>query len=145
MRYAVVLVLLLGGCASTPMEPMSTELKPCPASPNCVCSDAAGALHAIEPLRVAADFDAAWEALLEYLRAESSYTIVMQQPGYIRAEARTRWLRFVDDVEFSARPDDGVIAMRSASRLGFSDLGANRHRLEKLRGALTGQGVVTGR
>lgn len=59
-----------------------------------------------------------------------------QTERYLHAEARTRLLRFVDDVEFHLRPADGEIAMRSASRLGYSDLGANRRRLERLRAAL---------
>ena len=59
-------------------------------------------------------------------------------------EAKTRLLRFVDDVEFELRTGDGVIAVRSASRVGYSDLGANRRRIEKIRKALVpdGQALV---
>lgn len=112
------------------------RLTPCPASPNCVSSDAADAAHRIEPLAVAGDPEAAWQALLQRLEQDPAYTIVDRHDDYVHAEARTRWLRFVDDVEFHLRPDQGVIAMRSASRLGYSDLGANRRRLEALRRAL---------
>ncbi|MEC7418575.1 MAG: DUF1499 domain-containing protein, partial [Pseudomonadota bacterium] len=54
-----------------------------------------------------------------------------------RAEARTRLLRFVDDVEFELREEAGIIAVRSASRVGYSDLGANRRRIEKIRQAIS--------
>ena len=121
---------------------MNPPLQPCPPSPNCVCSDEASTLHGIEPLRPTESVALAWQALSDYLQAQPNVTIVTRQPNYLAAEFRTRILRFVDDVEFEARNEQGVIAMRSASRVGYSDLGANRHRLEKLRTALAAQGVV---
>jgi uncharacterized protein (DUF1499 family) len=84
----------------------------------------------------------AWTALLNYLGQEPEFTIIENTGNYLRAEARTRILRFVDDVEFMARPEDDIIAMRSASRLGYSDLGTNRRRLEALRSVLIDAGVV---
>lgn len=112
----------------------------CPSSPNCVSSDApADDSHYIEPLRVDGNGAQTWQAVLEYLQDQPAYTIVERRADYLRAEARTRLLRFVDDVEFHLRIDQGEIAMRSASRIGYSDLGANRHRLEALRQALSGR------
>lgn len=73
---------------------------------------------------------------MDYVEGDSSYTIVEQRDGYLRAEARTKILRFVDDVVFHLRPEQGVIAMRSASRIGYSDLGKNRRRLEAVRDAV---------
>ncbi len=113
------------------------RLKPCPSSPNCVCSDESDGVHGIEPIRIEGDPSAAWRALIDYLERENSYRIIERRDDYLRAEARTRILRFVDDVEFHLRPGDGVIAMRSASRLGYSDLGKNRRRLEAVREALS--------
>ncbi len=136
-------MVLLGGCAANGALEVSDTLPPCPASPNCVSSDATNELHGIAPLVVVGDFATAWHALLGYLQNEASYTVVTQAQDYIHAEARTRWLRFVDDVVFAARPEAGVIAVRSASRLGYSDLGANRKRIEKVRAALAAQGVVS--
>jgi len=112
----------------------------CPSSPNCVSSDApADDSHYIKPLRVDGNGAQTWQAVLEYLQDQPAYTIVERRADYLRAEARTRLLRFVDDVEFHLRIDQGEIAMRSASRIGYSDLGANRHRLEALRQALSGR------
>lgn len=113
------------------------KLSSCPDSPNCVCSDADPAdSHYISALSLSADAGQAWQKLMDYLEAASEYTLVEQTDDYIHAEARTRLLRFVDDVEFHLRPDRNEIAVRSASRLGYSDLGANRRRVESLRGAL---------
>ena len=51
------------------------------------------------------------------------------------AQARTRWLGFVDDLEFWSNPAAQAIEMRSASRLGREDLGVNRQRIEAIRAA----------
>jgi uncharacterized protein (DUF1499 family) len=138
-----VLLWLLSGCATTEKKPLGIRddgrLAPCPSTPNCVSSDAPrGDAHYIEPLRTGDDPDAVWQALIAYLERRSAFTIVERRDDYLRAEARTRVLRFVDDVEFHLRPAEREIAMRSASRIGYSDLGANRRRLEALREALAG-------
>jgi uncharacterized protein (DUF1499 family) len=44
---------------------------------------------------------------------------------------------FVDDVEFLIEPNTQVIHVRSASRLGQSDLGVNRQRIEMIRAKLS--------
>ena len=62
---------------------------------------------------------------------------------YLRAEARTRILRFVDDVEFQVCPDSNQVDMRSGSRVGYSDLGKNRRRLEAIRKFLIEQKLAT--
>jgi len=60
-------------------------------------------------------------------------TVVERKPDYLYAQAQTRWLKFVDDLEFWANPVSEVIEMRSASRLGREDFGVNRQRMEALR------------
>ncbi len=143
---SVAAALMLSGCATTAGPDLgitdSGKLSPCPATPNCVSSDAADDAHSIDPLALGEDPAIAWEGLLVYLRSDSGYTIIAQDKDYLRAEARTRLLRFVDDVEFHLRPEDKQIAMRSASRIGFSDLGTNRRRLEAVRQALQQAGVL---
>jgi len=134
-------LLFLTGCATMTGSELELtadgRLPPCPSSPNCVSSDADpdDGTHYIEPLQID-DAQAAWQRLVDYVKADSSYTIVEQRDGYLRAEARTKILRFVDDVIFHLRPEEGAIAMRSSSRLGYSDLGKNRKRLEAVREAL---------
>ena len=137
---------MASGCASTTgsrlgLSPEGT-LSPCPASPNCVSSDADNGGHNIPALAVRGDPETAWDALLAHLDALPGCKIVVREQDYLRAEARTRLLRFVDDVEFHKRPAERIIAMRSASRVGFSDLGTNRRRLESIRSALAEAGVV---
>lgn len=110
------------------------RLTSCPSSPNCVSSDAPeDDPHHIPALRFGSDPTHAWQALVNHLADSPVYTIIGRRDDYLRAEARTRVLRFADDVEFHLRPAQSEIAMRSASRVGYSDFGANRRRLENLR------------
>ena len=104
----------------------------CPHKPNCVCSDhESGDSHYIEALE-AKD----WAMLIEYLKTQSGVVIVKLDANYIHATFTTTIMRYVDDVEFHLRESDGIIAVRSASRVGHSDLGANRKRIETIRSNL---------
>ena len=124
------------------MAESQQRLQPCPSSPNCVCSDATDS-HGIEPLAIAGDPQLMWRRLQDYLAQQRGFTIKQVDDHYLRVEAKTRLLRFVDDVEFELRTGDRVIAVRSASRVGYSDLGANRRRIEKIRKALMPDGQRT--
>ncbi len=59
-------------------------------------------------------------------------TMITTEPTYIHAEFRSALWRFVDDVEFLIDTDTGQIHFRSASRLGYGDMGANRKRMNEL-------------
>jgi uncharacterized protein (DUF1499 family) len=89
--------------------------------------------HVIAPLKFTGDAKAAFARLAAVVRAMDGATVVEETPDYLHAEYRTRMLRFVDDVEFLLDAPAGVIHMRSASRLGRKDFGANRARLEAVR------------
>jgi len=120
-----------------------TELAECPASPNCVSSaEDAGKSHYIAPIRIQGDPDAAWRALRDLLAADGRIEIVSAGDRYLHAVATTRILRFKDDVEFLLDRDAGEIAMRSASRIGYSDLGKNRRRMEAIRRAMAEAGAA---
>lgn len=90
----------------------------------------------IAPLELLDDnATASMHALANVLSAMPEIRLVKQQPDYLYAEARTPWLRFVDDLEFWINPAAGVIEVRSASRLGREDFGVNRQRVESIRSA----------
>jgi len=106
-------------------------LAACPASPNCVASQAVDEKHRIQPLAFSDDLDAAFARLKRVLGRRGDATIIEERPDYLRVELRTRL--FVDDGEFLLDRAQRVIHLRSASRLGYSDLGKNRSRMEELR------------
>lgn len=118
------------------------RLAPCPATPNCVCSDVTDKSHRIEPLVLAVSADRAWSVVHGVLDTLPGVHIVTDSADYLHAECESAVFGFVDDLELHLRSLEGVIAVRSASRLGYFDLGANRHRVERLRAMLAGLGVL---
>ena len=117
------------------------HLLPCPASPNCVVSQDADADHAIAPIPYTGDRATARELLVQVLGVVPRTEIVTQTDNYIRTQSTSRLMGFVDDAEFYLPEDEAVIHLRSAARLGESDLGVNRRRLEQIRLALQDLGV----
>ena len=107
-------------------------LPPCPASPNCVSSDSIDD-HAIAAFQFVGPAENAWRAAKEALLSLPRTKIVAESDHTLRAECTSAIFRFVDDVEFELRPEQEIIAVRSASRVGYSDLGANRRRIESIR------------
>ena len=118
------------------------RLARCPASPNCVCSDAADPRHAVAPYPLAMQATAAWAEVRRAVRALPRTRITAETDDYLHAECASRLLGFVDDLELHLRAERKSIAVRSASRLGYSDLGVNRERVESLRATLRERGVV---
>lgn len=117
------------------------KLSPCPAKPNCVVSQGADAEHAIAPIAFTLDREAVRDVLIQVLGVVPRTEIVTQADDYIRVKSTSRLMGFVDDTEFYFPEDDAVIHIRAAARLGESDLGVNRRRLEQIRLALQDLGV----
>lgn len=111
------------------------RLNPCPASPNCVSSQATDDLHRIAPLAYEGAPAAAKEALKRAIAAMPRAVIVTETDTYLHAEFTSRLFRFVDDVELAIEP--GAVQVRSASRVGYGDMGVNRKRVEELRRRFT--------
>ncbi|MEH1817047.1 MAG: DUF1499 domain-containing protein [Nostoc sp.] len=112
------------------------HLSSCPASDNCVVSQNPDEKHAIDPIPYHVDRNAAREILLKVIGVVPRTEIVEQTDNYIHALSKSRIFQFVDDVEFYLPPNESVIHLRSASRVGESDLGVNRRRAEQIRLAL---------
>ena len=91
---------------------------------------------AIAPLPLRGAPAEAITRLRTVVQAMPGATVVTQRDNYLYVRFRTRWLGFVDDAEFWADPKARAIQVRSASRLGASDLGHNRDRIERIRTAL---------
>ena len=115
------------------------QLLACPATPNCVCSqaDPGDKEHFIAPIvsnKAPGDAIASLKAIIEGMERS---TINKVSENYLYAEFTSKLMGFVDDVEFYFPADEpGVIHVRAAARLGQSDLGVNRKRIEAIRAAL---------
>lgn len=118
------------------------QLKACGVKPNCVSSAAeADSKFYIEPL-LSENVEGLWDdlnILVTDLTKSGRYEVRSAQENYIHIIAISKIFGFVDDVEFLLLPDQRMIQMRSQSRVGYSDMGANRKRLEKIRSLLQPQ------
>lgn len=112
---------------------MTRSLPPCRRTPNCVSTQTKDPDQFMEPILYSGPLAAARERLLAVLRALPRTRIVLEEPGYLKAECRSRVFRFVDDVDLLFDDKAKVIHFRSAARLGRRDFGVNRERMEEIR------------
>ncbi|XQW84517.1 DUF1499 domain-containing protein [Thalassotalea piscium] len=130
-------VILISSCSSTPpkLGVNNGELIPCPESPNCVSTQAIDEAHLIPVFKVVGTQEKAQKQLLQILKAWPRAQIVSVDKDYIRATFTSKIFQFVDDVEFYfplSTTEETLIHCRSASRIGHSDFGVNRERVEKI-------------
>lgn len=121
-------------------------LRPCDAVPNCV-QTRQGHPEQYPPLELSEDWanrdpSEVRRELAAAVEALPRTSIVTQSGPYLHAEARSRVLRFVDDLELYWEPGESDVAVRSESRVGRNDFGVNLRRVESLRGVLRERGVV---
>lgn len=150
----VVVVLVLGvigagqaglfkGTAPTDLGVNNGRLKPPSLTPNSVSSQAdlypdhpQHLAAKIAPLALRGDGPATLAKIKAIVEVMAGAKIVKSEPDYLVAQFTTPLMKYVDDVEFWVDPAAQVIQVRSASRLGKGDLGANRKRVEAVRTAL---------
>ena len=107
------------------------KLAPCPGTPNCVSSQSEDPQFKIDPLPSISIAD------LKTIVANMERTAIIEETdNYLYAEFKSKLMGYVDDVEFYRDSDANVVHVRSASRLGKSDLGVNRKRIEEIRSQL---------
>lgn len=129
VRNVVATCLLIWG----PALASAAELSPCPSSPNCVSSGAdKGDEHYVAPLAGKGNRQASLDALTAILDSLPRVEWEKISDSEIKATFTSLIFRFTDDVNLIIEPD-GSVQVRSASRVGYSDLGANRRRVEQLR------------
>lgn len=140
----VILIFFILACSGTRPDrlgPAEGRLAPCPESPNCVSSFAEDPEHRVEPLSFQGSPEKVMEAVHDILVRLDRVHIVTQKELYLYAEFTSFFFRFVDDVEFLIDPETRTLHFRSASRLGRSDLGVNRKRIESIRKTLAAQNL----
>ncbi|MGH7140743.1 MAG: DUF1499 domain-containing protein [Pirellulales bacterium] len=133
----VIVLAILSLCSRRPANLGSTDgwLTDCPDTPNCVCSQATRADQRITPIDFTETADEAWQRLKKVVAALPNSRVVREEGAYLHVECTSSVFRFVDDLEFLMDAERHVIHYRSASRVGYSDWGVNRRRLEAVRRA----------
>ncbi len=129
----LILITLASCAAANPVVIEKRSLSPCPSSPNCVSSLSQDEGHFVEPFVCLLASEAARKALEQAISLIKGGRVVVSEGNYLRAEFVSSWFKFVDDVEFVIDEKSGEINLRSASRVGYSDFGVNRRRIEDLR------------
>jgi uncharacterized protein (DUF1499 family) len=139
-KYGIILIILivLTGCAGLrpDLGVENGQLSNCPSTPNCVSSMTDNEKYYIEPIITTGSQSEVKAQILEILSEFKSAKVTDLEDNYIRAEFTSNLFQFVDDVEFyfpETNSEEIVIHVRSASRVGHSDFGVNRKRIEQLR------------
>lgn len=134
---------LLRGKTPSDLGVHDSLLKPPSPTPNSVSSQAA--LHpahpmrdraAIAPLALRGNGAATLARIKAVVTAMPGATVMSSAPDYLYAQFETRWMKYVDDVEFWFDPKANVVQVRSASRVGREDFNLNRQRVEAIRASL---------
>jgi len=108
------------------------RLRPCSDRPNCVCSEYDDLPSYVKPLEISASAKSDWEQARRIV-CEMGGKIVFEENSYLWATFSTRIFQFVDDLELRMDQENGIIHVRSGSRVGYSDMGVNKRRIEVLR------------
>ena len=143
---SAVLLSACSGSKPTDIGITNGQLLPCPEAPNCVTSRSNNQLHSIKAFHFKKPITQA-EAILavkEALMTLPEITIIEETETYLYAEATSKIMRFVDDVEFLFPNEELVqeVHVRSASRLGYADFDVNRLRIESIRAKLIETGLA---
>ena len=98
------------------------ELKPCIEIAHCVREEWE-VENIVEP----------FEDIKKFIENTPRTEIVESDDDYLHAEATSKWMRYVDDLEISFLPEANILTIRSESRVGESDLGVNQKRVDLLK------------
>ena len=145
ISLGIIVVLTVGALAMmsifsrkpTNLGVTNGRLADCPSSPNCVSTQADDAEHRMQPIPLTGSADEAMQRIKAVVAKMPRTKIVTAEDNYLHVEFRSALFRFVDDVEFLIDPDEQLTHFRSASRVGYSDFGVNRGRMEQIRKALS--------
>ncbi|MFT4815567.1 MAG: hypothetical protein ACI80L_000391 [Pseudohongiellaceae bacterium] len=132
-KSLLALLPFLTACAGEPPQDIGVRdgrLIACPESPNCVSSYESSEEHSIAAL------DGNLNQIQQILLTMDGANIVEQSSNYLYAEFTSSLMGYVDDVEFLYDAASNTTHVRSASRVGYSDMGANRSRVEAIRAQL---------
>ena len=109
------------------------KFHPCPSSPNCVSTQSTDEKHKMEPLKFEGSLEEVKSKIINIIKSLKRSKIITDAENYLHIEFRTAVWRFVDDVEFYFDDTEKNIHFRSAARLGYSDMGVNKKRMENIK------------
>lgn len=124
----------------TPIGIQNGQLAACPSKPNCVSSESSPSdQHAIAAIELGTKMTDDPLGQLRNIVQSMGGEVLIARDNYLASTFTSQLFRFVDDVEFRIDTGSGLIHVRSASRVGYSDFEANRKRVENIRKQITSQ------
>ena len=126
-----LIFILLTGCAGTKPDSIG-QFVDCPDKPNCVSTKSSTTSHKISPLTYMSSLQEAKNKLIKIVKMLPRSKIINNNESFLHVEFTSQVFRFVDDLEFYFN-EAGIIHFRSSSRIGHSDMGVNRDRVEEIR------------
>jgi uncharacterized protein (DUF1499 family) len=110
------------------------KLAKCPDKPNCVCTEfEVDTPHYVKPLLFSQSDSLDVLPRLKFIIQEMGGSVQAEDSRYLAATFTSSFFRFVDDLEIRVDVEQKIIHLRSASRVGRSDRGVNKKRLEQLK------------
>lgn len=145
LSLVLLLVISISACAGSTPETLGVQsqnsLGQCPDSPNCVSSADPRESHNVAPLQLSGDIASSWTGLRAKVEQLEGTVVMKSDERYLHAESTSSLMRYVDDLELLLDPATGRVDVRSASRVGYGDMGVNAARVEALRNLLSDAGV----
>lgn len=131
---AIIVLMFIRGMMSkhgTALGLTDGHLYKCADKPNCVYTeDPEDQSHYLSPISIT--HPASLSIIKDIIRTMGG-TIQLQNDSYIAATFTSSLFRFVDDLEIRVDSEESLIHIRSASRVGYSDFGVNKKRVELLK------------
>lgn len=124
------LILTLAFVFNFTVEAQMSSLKECPDSPNCVFTQSEQTEKKMDPLPFTGSATDMAEHIKKVVLAMPRTELKKHEGNYLHFTFKSRIFGFVDDVEFEIDESAGLVNFRSASRTGYSDMGANRKRMD---------------
>ncbi|MGI9303152.1 MAG: DUF1499 domain-containing protein, partial [Gammaproteobacteria bacterium] len=119
--------------ADSPASDQNRRLADCPASPNCVSSQASDPARRAQPFALSGSPAQFMSRIQSVVAAMPRTRVVEADDIYLHAEFKSALFGFVDDFEVLVDEAAGIAYVRSASRTGHWDMGANRRRVQLVR------------
>ena len=126
-----LIFILLTSCAGTKPDSIG-QFVDCPDKPNCVSTKSDVTSHKVSPLTYKSSLQEAKNKLIKIVKMLPRSKIINNNESFLHVEFTSQVFRFVDDLEFYFN-EAGIIHFRSSSRIGHSDMGVNRDRVEEIR------------
>jgi uncharacterized protein (DUF1499 family) len=113
---------------------VEAKLARCPDRPNCICSEfETDVTHYVDPVKFSITVDSEVLSRLKKIVEEMGGRIQAENDNYLAVSFTSSFFRFVDDLEIRIDADQKMIHLRSAARVGYSDRGVNKKRVEQLK------------